>query len=186
MSSPQSCESLDDLDAIDRRISSSSTASSDQVAGRLQRVFSSIVTDIAKGSAETPANESSQQNVNAYRRIMYAHLCCQWQTGTVLGYRRTMHTHLSNQLDAWQTSSSHFQTEDPNVRKRARRDVVLPSPVQKRYHQITIDEAPIPPNSSPAVSQRNIHTDINGQKARPRSVTEPGPRELPFRRSVYG
>ncbi|GIZ37641.1 hypothetical protein CKM354_000108300 [Cercospora kikuchii] len=124
------------------------------------------------GRASAPL-EQSRQGIDEYRRIMHAYMQSQLNRGTIPGYQRIMHAHTMVQLEAMKTARS--EAGSPVL---AQAGAILPSPIKAHRSQTTIDNAPIPPNNSPAPGSQSAFRTPNGMRTRQRSLTDPMPRDF--------
>jgi hypothetical protein len=166
-------------------------SSRDKTTGRLRNLFSNIAPDEGEeehehceSEREALTGEESRKSkltgISSYSRLMRAHTQWQMESSTVPNYPKTMHVFTLNQLHT-QSNMSKSETSSPHLRAQ---QALLPSPDWAGLDRLKIDDAPIPPTTSPSHERAPPPAKHHGGGMRARSTTQPAARDFAVSRRV--
>lgn len=129
--------------------------------------------------SEAQTQGSLTGRVQSYSRVMHSYTMLQMQSpemGTLPGYQKAMYEHTQRQMKHQRSPlKATSETSSPHLLAQ---QAVLPTPVIVGLRQLTLDEAPPPPCSTPELSASSVPIMARKRGVKPRSTTEPIPRDF--------
>lgn len=117
--------------------------------------------------------------VRSYSRVMHSYTMLQVKSPemrTLPEYQKAMYEHTQGQMKHQRSpSKARSETSSPHILAQ---QAVLPTPVIAGLRQLTLDEAPPPPCSTPELNASSVPIMARKRGVKPRSTTEPIPRDF--------